>query len=218
MVEEPVSGRKENHTKADPVPSAPEEGRFGEPADTRGSADLEVAFKDFGLSLRLARRTPPVIRRSLNALSHRMASSLRHEADTGTGFQILAVAFGLGALGYFSLPREPLLVALLLALAASIFVVAKTYGSRTGNLMLVAVFVVGGMSAGKIRAVQLNTVMIDRPVTTRIEGIVMNREVRAKGRTRYTIKVCTLKKLAVDPAGSQGFSCGEYPPIKSATV
>ncbi len=210
-----MSGGKEEHTKADPVPSVLEEGRFGEPADPRNNADLEWAFKDHSLTLRLVRLAPPIIRRKAFSLSHGIASSLRHEADTGTGFQMLAVAFGLGALGYFSLPREPLLVALLLALAATIFLAAKTYGSRTGNLMLVAAFVFGGMSAGKIRTVQLDTVMIERPVTTRIEGIVMNREVRAKGRIRYTIRVLRLeKKMRSRPNIVRASAAAKYPPIE----
>ncbi len=84
---------------------------------------------------------PAFVRHNAYRLSHRVQQAIRYESETGTKFLMLPIAFGLGALAYFSLPREPLLLAVLIATVISLFIANKTYGSWAGNLALVAAFV-----------------------------------------------------------------------------
>ena len=145
---------------------------------------------DLGL-LQSIRRSlvPAFIRHNFYHLSHRVRQAIRYESETGARFLTLPVAFAIGALAYFSLPREPLLSAILVALVLSIIIANKTYGSWAGNFALISAFVFAGMASGKLRSDMLDTTMIGRSVQVQLSGIVLNREVRANGRQRYTIAV-----------------------------
>lgn len=132
---------------------------------------------------------PTFIRHNAYRLSHKVQQAIRYESETGTKFLMLPIAFAIGALVYFSLPREPLLLAVLIATTISLFIANKTYGSWSGNLALVAAFIFAGATAGKLRTDIVDTVMISKPAQVRLSGIVLNREERANGRQRYTIAV-----------------------------
>ncbi len=134
---------------------------------------------------------PSVLRYGAFNLSHRARQAIEHENLTGARFQALPVAFGVGAIFYFLLPREPLLPALLTALVLTALLAQKTYGQIIGSLAIVATFIFAGMVAGKIRTDLLDTQMIDRPVQATISGIVLDREMRANKRQRYTIALQT---------------------------
>jgi len=137
---------------------------------------------------------PSFIRHNAYHFSHRIYQALRYESETGTKFLMLPIAFGLGALAYFSLPREPLFIAIIVALMVSVLISIKRYGAMSGNVALVASFVFAGMAAGKIRSDVLDTIMISSPAQVMLSGIVLNRELRANGRQRYTIKVKGFEK------------------------
>ncbi len=132
---------------------------------------------------------PAFIRHNAYRLSHRVQRAIRYESETGTNFLMLPIAFAIGALSYFSLPREPLLSAILIAIIIGVFISTKTYGSWVGNIALVATFIFAGMAAGKLRSDIVDTIMLSKPAQVRLSGIVLNREKRSNGRQRYTIAV-----------------------------
>jgi competence protein ComEC len=129
-----------------------------------------------GLLPSMARRfVPAFLRHGAWHLAHRTRQAIQYESETGAKFLALPVAFAIGALFYFALPREPMLLALMLALVVFSAISIKTYGRVSGNIALVVVFVLGGMTAGKLRSNVLDTRMIERPVQAKITGVVLNR-------------------------------------------
>ena len=139
---------------------------------------------------------PPVLRHAAHHGYHRILQALRYEGEVGTKFLMLPVSFGIGALIYFSLPREPLLAALVIAVGLCAILANRNFGSLAGNIAMVAVFLFGGLTAGKLRSDMLATTMIERQITVRLTGLVLNREARPNGRQRYTIAVSSFEKSA----------------------
>ncbi len=137
---------------------------------------------------------PAALRHVIFHISHRLAQAVRYEGEVGTGFLVLPISFGIGAIVYFALPREPLLTALIIAIAVSGYITNKTYGRLTGNIAMVMVFLFAGMTAGKLRSEFLDTSMIERPQTVRLTGLVLDREARPNGRQRYTIAVKSFER------------------------
>ena len=155
--------------------------------ESKAVSDLKSSvgvFSSFSRTL-----VPAFIRHNGYWFSHKVRQAIQYESETGTKFLMLPIAFGIGALAYFSLPREPLLLAVLIATAVSLFIANKTYGSWAGNLALVTAFIFAGIAAGKLRSDVVDTTMISKPAQVRLSGIVLNREERANGRHRYTIAV-----------------------------
>lgn len=167
-----------------------------------------------GLLPSISRRfIPAFLRHGVYHLAHRTRQAVRYESETGAKFLALPVAFAIGALFYFSLPREPMLVALVLALIIFTVLSIKTYGRLSGNFALVVTFVFAGMTAGKLRSDLLDTTMIERPVQARLTGVVLNREQRSSGRQRYTIAVDRFegKRLGATPGKIRVTAHAKYP-------
>ena len=167
-----------------------------------------------GISRFIRMFIPSFLRHAVYHLNHRVAQAIAYENETGARFQALPVAFGIGVLAYFVLPREPQIFALILAFIASIFIAFRTYGRTSGNIALIAVCIFGGMSTGKLRTDYLATKMIGKTTQARITGIVMNREIRANKRLRYTIKVTSLDgKSKIIPQVIRASVTAKYQPI-----
>ena len=112
------------------------------------------------------------------------------EVDRGALFLWSPVAFGLGILLYFVLPREPWLSAFALALMALV-VLARMVGP--GRLSFAVISAMALVCAGTFWA-QLHTRweatdMLSAPVMASVTGQIMKVEQFTTGRTRFTLQI-----------------------------
>ena len=122
------------------------------------------------------------------AFTAALRESFEQELAERVGFQWLAVAFGIGCLIYFGLPREPRF-ALLLA-AASLAGLVAAIGYRRGGLWRVATVVAvccAGAAAAKLRVDLIGQAHVERPFAAELSGRVLERESRAELRPRVVL-------------------------------
>jgi hypothetical protein len=104
------------------------------------------------------------------------------------GLQWLAVFFGLGAITYFLLPREPLLLPLLLG--AVFFGAAAAVAYRRGiswRVVSVLAVLLAGATVGKMRVDGLVRPEIEKPTFAHLSGRVVDRESRVELRPRIVL-------------------------------
>jgi competence protein ComEC len=142
------------------------------------------------------------------------------ELARGTGFVLLPVFFGAGALVYFTLAREPhvfpilagtVAAALAWLLAARHFVLRLTFAALLAFML--------GLGAGKLETWRAGTTMMGSDVTTKVTGRIASVEQRPDGRIRFTIDVVQTARprLSYPPeriratarANPDGLRCGD---------
>jgi competence protein ComEC len=165
-----------------------------------------------------------------------LRNNLETELAERAGFNWLAVAFAIGALCYFALPREPLLVALLVG--TSVFGIAAFIAYRGGTawrvVTLVAVLLAGA-TAAKIRVDGLVGPETERPLVVTLSGRVIDREGRAERRPRIVldevrsdaiapdamprrIRVTLIEKYGMPPLGGRIALKARLTPVGGAVV
>lgn len=117
------------------------------------------------------------------------------EHERGTGFILLPVFMGIGALIYFVLPVE-LSWWVLLSAVLGLAVLARF---RRNNLLLLApclalLMICAGMVSGKIETWRADTQMNGSAVTTRVTGQVVRIEHRPDGRVRLTFDIIETRR------------------------
>lgn len=135
-------------------------------------------------------------------LAHIFASTrdcLEAELSERAGFQWLAVAFAVGCLIYFALPREPLAAALLGA--ALVVAVIATIGYRRGTrwrLAAVLAMCLCGAVAGKLRVEFLRAPGVEREQYAELTARVVAAETRTERRPRILLDRIESPQLAPD--------------------
>jgi competence protein ComEC len=121
-----------------------------------------------------------------------VGASLRNtfEAELAerAGLQWLAVFFGVGAIAYFLLPREPLFLPLLLG--SVVFGTAAAVAYHRGiswRVISVLAVLLAGASVAKMRVDGLIQPEIEKPTFAHLSGRVMDRESRAELRPRIVL-------------------------------
>ena len=130
--------------------------------------------------------------RQLQWRSGDVAAALRNtfEAELAerAGLHWLAVLFGLGALGYFLLPREPLFP--VLATGAAVFAGAAAFAYRRGmawRILSVLAIVLAGASVAKLRVDRLVQPEIGNETFVALDARVVDRESRVELRPRIVL-------------------------------
>lgn len=128
-----------------------------------------------------------------------LRDTLERELAERAGFQWLAVAFAAGCLIYFSLPREPLLPALLGAAALTALAASLRYRRGTPwRLVSVVAACLAGATAAKLRVDKLDGPHIEREVSASITGRVVGRESRSDRRPRIILDRLSSDTVAPD--------------------
>ena len=126
----------------------------------------------------------------LGAVWLRMAASLEREIAARRGFLWLPVAFGLGILGYFALPNEPLLPALaLLAAVLALITWRARFRVGTFRVLAVATCIAGGLLSAKIRTDWVAAPVISREATVTVSGWIAAREESSANGARLHLAV-----------------------------
>jgi hypothetical protein len=97
-----------------------------------------------------------------------LRETLERELGERVGFQWLAVAFGVGAVAYFALPREPAALALLAS--ALLFAVIGGMSYRDGTPLRIAAIIAvvfAGAAVAKLRVDRLDAPHVERPLRRR---------------------------------------------------
>ncbi len=117
--------------------------------------------------------------------------------EAGRGFLWLPVAFGIGILIYFNLPREPNLIALA---SLAVFLFAATWNRRHTatalRLVVVATAIASGLLAAKVRTDWVDAPALAREGTTTVTGWIAATEESASGGKRVLIRVASVDKVA----------------------
>jgi len=165
----------------------------GETGETRSRTSRRPARDGFG-----AARFGTALRWRGERLLEALGDALESELAERAGFQWLAVAFAVGCLVYFALPREPLLVPLLAA-AASVAALAwlRYRRGETARLLILAAFCLAGAAGAKLRVERLEGPVIERAFSADLTGRVVDSDHRAERRPRIV-----LDELEIDRAAS----------------
>lgn len=110
---------------------------------------------------------------------------LERELSERVGFRWLAVAFGAGCLVYFTLPREPLLMALLPAAMSTAAAARLAYVRGTSwRLLTVLALCLAGATSAKLRVERIQAPALEREQYAELSARVLRAESRAEGRPR----------------------------------
>ena len=117
-------------------------------------------------------------------------AAFEREMEAGRGFLWLPVLFGIGVLGYFALPAEPSLLALV-AVTAALASLAWALRRRVaaGRVAVALVMIVAGATIMTLRTVVVAAPVLPREMTVEVTGWVAEREASARGGARVRIAV-----------------------------
>lgn len=147
-----------------------------------------------GESFHAAARGPRLRSRILR-LPVELSAALADEDARGTPFLFVPVLMGVGALAYFTAPREPGFAVLLTGFGvASIAALVNRERVIAFRAALVVLTLVAGALAGKVETWRASTPMNGSPVTTRVTGVVQRIEHRANGRVRLTLDLLATER------------------------
>lgn len=165
-----------------------------------------------------------------------LRNNLEAELAERAGFNWLAVAFAIGSLCYFALPREPLLIALFGGAVAFAVVASVAYRRGTAwRIVTVIAVLLAGATAGKVRVDGLVVPEIERPIVANVSGRVIDREGRAERRPRIVldevrsaqiapeampqrIRVTLSEKYGLPPLGGRIVLKAGLAPVEGAVV
>lgn len=129
--------------------------------------------------------------RGIRRLRLSLPGMLEEEAAHGHGFLFVPVLVGAGAAVWFSLPATPPFWSLLAAFFICVMLAVATRHASGALRVLppaVALFL-GGMMLAELETWRRGTIILDSPVTTELTGVVERREIDARGRWRYIVRV-----------------------------
>ncbi|WP_224405191.1 ComEC/Rec2 family competence protein [Afifella sp. IM 167] len=133
-------------------------------------------------------------------------------------FLFVAVAFALGALVYFALPREPLLGALLpAALFAALAAFLSWWRGGPFGLLVLLAALLAGASAAKLRVESLTAPQLERTMSGEVRGRVLDIEIRAGRAPRAVLDSVRIAKIgkARTPERIRLTFRGDPPPLGS---
>jgi competence protein ComEC len=140
------------------------------------------------------------------------------EVAHGRLFLLLPVFLGLGVIFWFTVERDPPLW--LPALGLPLLFAGLTLGRQRRSVLRYGIIglalVLCGMGLAAIETLRHGTVVLDSPVTTRIEGIVERREAAGEGRWRYEILLTSTERpmLARQPHHIAVLARGQTVPVE----
>ncbi|WP_105382609.1 ComEC/Rec2 family competence protein [Neorhizobium alkalisoli] len=116
---------------------------------------------------------------------------LEEEAAHGHAFLFVPVLVGAGAAVWFALPDTPPFWPLFVAFLVCLMLAVAT--RHTSGILRIlppaAALFLGGTMLAELETWRRGTVVLDSPVTTELTGVVERREVDARGRWRYIVRV-----------------------------
>ena len=134
---------------------------------------------------------------SFGAARMRLGAAFEREIEAGRGFLWLPVIFGIGILGYFALPREPLLVALVAAFAAlTALAIRRRQHAPSLRLLLVLATIAAGFVAAKVRTDLAVAPVLPREMTAVATGWIAGAEESAAGGRRIRLRVAAIEGVA----------------------
>lgn len=131
---------------------------------------------------------------------HRIADAARRDLDDGLALPALVVAFALGIVLYFHLPREPAIaaVAAIAALAVAVTVVRRRAG-HAARLAATLAAVLLGVLAATFETARVAAPRLDHERTVTVEGRVSEVDGTARGGLRMTVEVTRMEARGLRP-------------------
>ena len=128
----------------------------------------------------------------------RVTTAFEREMDRGRGFLWIPVAFGVGVLAYFSLPREPSFLVLTICLLGLAILSARSRAKgRWYRTLVVLTAIFAGAVDAKVRTDLAVAPVIPRDMTTTVTGWIAAAEESPRGGKRILVrKVKTVAGMA----------------------
>jgi competence protein ComEC len=125
-----------------------------------------------------------------------IAAAFEREMDRGRGFLWLPVAFGVGVLVYFTLPREPSFLALTICLLvlATLSVRSRATGRWYRTLVILTAIFAGAVDA-KVRTDLAVAPVVPRDMTTTVTGWIAAAEESPRGGKRILVRVANIADI-----------------------
>lgn len=128
-----------------------------------------------------------------------LQNQVTHEFETGLGFNMIPVFMGLGIITYFSVPVEPSLIVLAVTFSVLAIVVWKLQIQNQLYWILSALTVMFfGMLVAQLATLNHHTPMLERQITTELEGVILGIDRNRRGAPRYLVKPTQLGKMALN--------------------
>jgi competence protein ComEC len=123
----------------------------------------------------------------------RVTTAFEREMDRGRGFLWVPVAFGVGVLAYFSLPREPSFLVLTICLLGLAILSARSRAKgRWYRTLVVLTAIFAGAVDAKVRTDLAVAPVIPRDMTTMITGWIAAAEESPRGGKRILVRVASV--------------------------
>lgn len=166
---------------------------------TADAAAVPVAPRPRLVALLAADRGAALRLRLAEAL-HRIADAARRDLDDGLALPALVVAFALGIVLYFHLPREPSIAAVVVvaALAVAVTVVRRRAGHAARLAATVAAMLLGVLAA-TFETARVAAPRLDHERTVTVEGRVSEVDATARGGLRMTVEVGRMEARGLRP-------------------
>jgi len=122
-------------------------------------------------------------------IAARFRSAVLREFETGLSFHFSPVFLGFGVVTYYSVPSEPLFLALAL-MPLCLFAVLRmlNFHGKLYYLLAACLCVSLGMAAAKLETNRISAPIIERQITTQMQGMILNVDQNRRGSPRYLIK------------------------------
>jgi competence protein ComEC len=123
----------------------------------------------------------------------RVTTAFEREMDRGRGFLWIPVAFGVGVLAYFSLPREPSFFVLTICLLGLAILSARSRAKgRWYRTLVVLTAMFAGAVDAKVRTDLAVAPVIPRDMTTTVTGWIAAAEESPRGGKRILVRVASI--------------------------
>jgi ComEC/Rec2-related protein len=139
---------------------------------------------------RVLRTRRPLRHISFSGLRRAAVSAAGTEIDRGVAFLLVPVFLALGAIGYFSMAREPgFLQPIAIVVATGLGALLSRSWLRTHLSLMAALLCALGFLAAKVETWRAGTQMLGSEISTRLNGRVVSLDQMANGRIRLTVDV-----------------------------
>ncbi|MBW8636990.1 ComEC family competence protein [Hoeflea sp. WL0058] len=127
---------------------------------------------------------------ALRSISMRISQAWEQEVSYGHHFLWFPVAMAFGAAVWFGFARAPSAIAIFLFFLAS-WLAHTALGNRPFYRYVVFLLagLATGMTAAQVETMRRSTTILDSEITTRLEGVVLARDVDYRNYWRYTIRL-----------------------------
>lgn len=161
--------------------------------ETHATTSL-ISLENKGFAFRYvatARGYAPIFRNTVSRMRQGLSRAVDEEFAYGHGFLFAPLMLGLGSFVWFAVeePLGPVQTALLMCICGMAALLRRSRPGIFRSLCVMAALFAAGMVLAAVETTRKATIILDTPVTTYLNGVVLSREVTDRGHWRYTVMI-----------------------------